>query len=178
MRVSIVMTRSQYHEVLHRLFPSNSRDEHFGCAIAGISTYPGGCNLLLRAFFGADESCLIKQSGASVRPDPCFVEYIWTLAEKSRSSLIDFHTHPFCDTHVRFSPIDDRDDRDGFPKVVARLGHGPHASVVLGRESLDARWYDSSAKSLQPISRLRIIGENLHTIVPTSARHSGSAGVG
>ena len=171
MEVSIVMTRSLYCEVQQRLFPSDSPDEQFGCAIAGVSSYPGGCSLLLRTFFRADESCLITQSGASVRPDPRFVEYIWTVAEKSRSGLIDFHTHPFCDTHVRFSPIDDRDDRDGFPKVVTRLGHGPHASIVLGRRSLDARWYDSRTGSLQPINRLRIIGENMHTIVPTSAQH-------
>ena len=171
MEVNLVMTQAQYQEVWRELFPFGSSDEQFGCAIAGVSSYAGGYNLLLRAFFRADRSCLITQSGASVRPDPRFVEYTWTLAEKSSSSLIDFHTHPFCDTHVRFSPIDDRDDRDGFPKVVARLGRGPHASIVLGRRSLDARWYDSRTGSLQPINRLRIIGENMHTIVPTSAQH-------
>lgn len=168
MKITIVMMASQYAHMRRRLFPPGDEDEQFGFAIAGVSGYPGGYNLLVRRFIAADPSCLIRQSGASVRPDPRFVEYIWTLAEESRSSVIDFHTHPFCDTQVRFSPIDDRDARDGFPKMVQRLGPGPHASVVLGRNSLDAQWYDAKAGVIQPVAEVRILGENLQTIVPTS----------
>jgi hypothetical protein len=169
MKVNIVMTASQYAELRRRLFPPGDSEEEFGCGITSVSSYPGGCNLLLRRFAVADKSCLLQQSGASVRPDPRFVEYVWTLAEKSRSSLIDFHTHPFCDTQVQFSPIDDRDERDGYPKMVARLGPGPHASVVLGTKSLDARWYHAQTGAIQPIAEVRILGENLRTILPASA---------
>ena len=169
MQVKIVMTAHQYRGLRHRLFPPGDSCEQFGCGIAAVSTYPGGYSLLLRRFIVADKSCLVKQSGASVRPDPRFVEYIWTLAERSTSSLIDFHTHPFCSTQVRFSFIDDRDERQGFPKMVARLGPGPHASMVLGTESLDARWYDVQAAIIRPVAQVRILGENLRTVLPTSA---------
>lgn len=143
MKVNIVMMAPQYAELRRTLFPPGDSDEQFGCGIAAVSGYPGGYNLLWRRFIAADKSCLVRQSAASVRPDPRFVEYVWTLAQKSRSSLIDFHTHPFCSTHVRFSSIDDRDATNGFPKMVRRLGPGPHASVVLGVKSLDAQWYDA-----------------------------------
>lgn len=169
MKVKIVMTAIQHMWLLRSLFPTGSSDEHFGCGITGVSTYPGGCNLLLRRFIPADESCLIQQSGASVRPDPRYVEYVWTLAQRSSGSLIDFHTHPFCDRQVSFSSIDDRDARNGFPRMVARLGDGPHASVVLGTSSLDAQWYDGSSGVIRPITEVRILGENLQTIIPTSA---------
>jgi hypothetical protein len=169
MKVTIIMVAPQYAELRRRLFPLGDTDEQFGCGVAGVSGYPGGYNLLLRLFVPADKSCLVRQSAASIRPDPRFVEYVWTLAEKSGSSLIDFHTHPFCESYVRFSPIDDRDAKNGFPKMVERLGTGPHASVVLGRQSLDAQWYDARARVIRPVAEVRILGENLRTIVPTSA---------
>lgn len=169
MNVNIIVTAAQYAELLRRLFPPGNTDEQFGCGVTGVSRYPGGFNLLLRRFIAADSSCLIKQSGASVRPDPRFVEYIWTLAEKSKGGLIDFHTHPFSSTHVQFSPIDDRDARRGFPKMVKRLGPGPHASIVLGVSSLDAQWYDTRTGAIKSIAKVRILGENLQTLVPTSA---------
>jgi len=169
MKVTIIMLATQYVELWSRLFPPGKADEQFACGILGVSHNPGGCNLLLRRFMVADASCLIKQSGASVRPDPKFVEYIWTLADKSGSSLIDFHTHPFCDTHVRFSSIDDHDARDGFPKMVKRFGPGPHASIVFGRRSLDAQWYDAQSRTVKPVAEVKILGENLRTILPTSA---------
>ena len=169
MKVKIVMTAIQYAWLQRSLFPPGNSDEHFGCGITGVSTYPSGCNLLLRQFIPADKSCLIQQSGASVRPDPRYVEYVWTLAERSAGSLIDFHTHPFCDTHVAFSSIDDRDARSGFPRMVARLGDGPHASVVFGTSSLDAQWYDARTRVIRPVAEVKILGENLQTILPTSA---------
>lgn len=169
MKVTIIMLATHYAELVSRLFPPGNTDEQFGCGILGVSHTPSGCNLLLRQFIVADASCLIRQSGASVRPDPRFVEYVWTLAEKSRSSLLDCHTHPFCDTHVRFSPIDDHDACDGFPKMVKRLGPGPHASIVFGRKSLDAQWYDAQSRTIRPVGEVKILGEKLQTIVPTSA---------
>ena len=68
MKVKIVMTAIQYMWLLRSLFPPGSSDEHFGCGITGVSTYPGGCNLSLRRFIPADESCLIQQSGDEM---PC-----------------------------------------------------------------------------------------------------------
>lgn len=169
MRVTIVMLAWQYDELLQRLFPPGDENEQFGCGITGVSSYPGGYNLLLRQFIAADKSCLVKQSPVSVRPDPRFVEYIWTLAEKSKGSLIDFHTHPFCQTRVGFSGIDDHDTKSGFPKMIKCLGPGPHASVVLGTKSLDAQWYDAQSRTTRPVAGVRILGENLRTIIPTSA---------
>ena len=90
------------------------------------------------------------------------------MAKKSNSGIIDFHTHPFSDINVSFSGIDDRSDYESFPKAMEHLGKGPHASVVLGRNSLGARWYDPTTNILKPVSEIKIIGEKLANIIPTS----------
>jgi len=170
MKVIIVAVEQTWTQLQSALLPPGSGDEHFGFAIAGISRSEDVCRLLIRKFILADSSCLVKQSGANVRPDPRFVDYVWTLAKESCSSLIDFHTHPFSDTNVAFSSIDDQSERRSFPRAVEALGEGPHASVVLGRSSLDARWYEAATGEFRTISMVRVLGENLRTIIPTSAR--------
>ena len=175
MKVDIIITQIQYNRIYEELFPPNDSNEHFGFGIAGVSSYKGGCNLLLRDFISTDSSCLLMQSGASVRPEPRFVDSVWTLARKSNSCLIDFHTHPFSDTGVTFSGIDDNSEKQSFPMAVEFLGNGPHASIVLGRKSLDARWYNPNTTMLKPITLVKVIGEKRKIIVPTSSlreRHS------
>jgi len=169
MKVNIINTEQEYTYLHRKLFPHGDSDEHFGFGLAGINRYHGGCDLLLRKFILADNSCLSRQSGVSVRPDPKFVQYVWTIAKKSNSSLIDFHTHPFSDTNVSFSGIDDRSEYESFPKAVEYLGEGPHASVVLGRNSLAARWYNPQTNTLDPIDSVKILRNKLITITPISS---------
>jgi len=169
MKVNIVVTEQEYSYLHRKLFPPGDSNEHFGFGLAGINRCHGGCDLLLRKFISADSSCLLGKSGASVRPDPRFVDYVWTLAKKSSSHLIDFHTHPFSDINVSFSEIDDRSESESFPKAVECLGEGPHASIVLGKNSLDARWYNSQTNTLEPIDSVKILDDKLIIIIPTSS---------
>lgn len=168
MKVKIVTPKSIYDQIRETLFPADSPDEHFGFALAGVIRFFGLCQLLVRMFIPADKSCLIRQSPVSVRPDPRFTQYVWVLAKRSNSCLIDIHTHPFSDTHVTFSPVDDASDRESFFQAEAYLDHGPHASMVFGKNSLDARWYNPITGDFEPVTEVRVIGEQLVTITPTS----------
>jgi hypothetical protein len=168
MKVRIVTTQQQYELILRKLLPPGDSNEHFGFGISGISRYGGIINLLLREFVAADDSCLFSQSGANVRPDPRFIDYAWALAKKSKGGIIDFHTHPFSGRYVSFSGIDDRSEMDSFPKAVQYLGDGPHASIVLSTTGLDARWYNPKTKTVEPVTEVKILGEKLTVIVPTS----------
>jgi len=169
MKVQILMTQSCYDQIRQELFPPGDSDEHFGFGLTGFSRYHRTCNVLLRSFILADKSCVHSQSGANVSPKREFTQYVWALAKKSNSGVIDFHTHPFTDTHVTFSGIDDASEADSFPKAVKFLGDGPHASIVLGTDCLDARWYDPKAKDIKPVTAVKIIADRLITIVPTSS---------
>ncbi len=168
MNTQIVIPLTIYDLMRRSLFPAGSPDEQFGFALAGVSRYARQCRLLVRQFIAADPSCSLDRSRVSVRPDPRFTTYVWILAQRSGCTLIDVHTHPFADERVTFSSIDDASDRESFPKAVAFLGAGPHASMVLGQSSLDARWYDAQAKRSKPVAAIRIIGPRLETILPTS----------
>jgi len=176
MKIQVIMPQLYYDEIRRVLFPPGDSHEHFGFGLTGFNRYRRTCNILLRIFIQADKSCLEDQSGANVRPKPEFTRYVWALAKKSNSGLIDFHTHPFSDKDVRFSGIDDASEADSFPKAAKILGVGPHASIVLGRDSLDARWYDPEARQLRPVTAVKVLGDRLTTIIPTgSFAHSRPA---
>jgi len=126
---------------------------------------------LVRKFIVADKSCLMIQSAARVRPDSHFVRYAWTLAKETDSCLVAVHTHPFSDNGVCFSNIDDISDDESLPEAAKHLARGPHATIVLGRNSIAARWYDAKSDLLKPIKAIKILGTKLTTIVPTNYRN-------
>jgi molybdopterin/thiamine biosynthesis adenylyltransferase len=173
MKVQIITPEFLYLKLRRKLFPPGDDRENFAFALAGVSRHLDACNLLLRHFIAADGSCLVKQSGVRVSPDQRFVTYAWTLAKASNSVLIHIHTHPFSDNYVGFSGIDDVSDTETFPKMVEFLGNGPHTAIVLGQNCLDARWYDPQSKTLKPVAAVKILGERLLTILPSSA-HSNT----
>ena len=173
MEVNIVMTDDLHEQMLKVLFPSNSNAEQFGFIVTGLSEHKNGCNLLCRTFIPADESCLTNQSGASVVPDPRFVQYVYNIVTKCKGGVITVHTHPFSNENVCFSGIDDRSEADSFPKEIGLLGAGPHASMVLGRNSVDARWYDAKIRRIKPVKKIKIIGDTgTKNITPTSQRNT------
>ena len=172
MNVQIKATKKLWHNIKKTLFPPNDNREHFGFGLAGINNHSDGCNILLRKFIPADNSCLMKQAGAYVRPDLRFVYYVWKLAKESNSVLVDCHTHPFSGNYVGFSGIDDRSEYESFPKVVEYLGKGPHSSIVFGRNSLAARWYNPYKKRLEPITAIKIIGNTLEIIELTNNKEN------
>ena len=171
MEIQIVMPDKMNNEMHEKLFPPGNDSEQFAFIIAGLSKHRNGYNLLCRMFIHADESCLINQSGVSVVPDPRFVQYAYNIVKGCKCVLITVHTHPFSNENVCFSGIDDRSEEDSFPKEVELLGMGPHASIVFGRNSVDARWYDSKTRQIKPIKAIKIIGETgIKTLTPTSQR--------
>ena len=174
MKMQIIMTQELYDQMQTSLFPVGCSDEQFGFIVAGVNQTGQTCKLLCRKFFYADPSCLIKQSGMGVVPDPRFVQFVWLITEQGKCCLINIHTHPFSDLGVAFSCIDDRSEAESFPKEVVFLGQGPHASMVFGRNSVDARGYDATSKQIFPVNEIRVIGSSgTRTLIPTSSQRIG-----
>lgn len=174
MKTKIIMTQELYDQMQISLFPVGCPDEQFGFIVAGVNQTGQTCKLLCRKFIHADSSCLLKQSGVRVVPHPGFVQYVWLVAQQGKCCLINIHTHPFSDLGVAFSCIDDRSEAKSYPKEVAFLGPGPHASMVFGRKSVDARWYDAEAQQILPVSEIKIIGSSgIKTLIPTSSKGIG-----
>jgi len=169
MNVQIKIAESDYNIIQSKLFPETDSREQFGFGLAGLQRTFNAYTLLLRHFIYAEADCLECQSGAHVRPKKEFVAYIWYIAQNSQCCVIDWHTHPFAAQNVRFSGIDDAGDELSFPIAVECLGKGPHASIVLGRESIDARWYDCDSNLFLPVESVFIVGSSLRQITPTGA---------
>jgi molybdopterin-synthase adenylyltransferase len=175
MKLQAIMTNGFYREMHRKIFPPDNDAEQFGFIVTGLSKHSGGHNLLCRKFIHADASCLVNQSGVSVVPDRRLVQYVYSAVRDCKGGLITVHTHPFSDECVSFSGIDDRSEADSFPKEVKYLGNGPHASIVFGRNSVDARWFNAKTRQIQPIDAIKIIGEDgIKLLRPTSHRENGS----
>lgn len=169
MDVKIITTKQMYDSMISQLFPDNNPLEQFGFIITGLSKHEKNINLLCRKFIYADKSCLTEQTGTSVVPDPRFVQYVWGIVKECNGGLITVHTHPFANERVSFSPIDDRSESISFPKELEFLGEGPHANIVLGTNSIDARWYNPEEKRVEPIKAIKIIGDiGIKVLTPTS----------
>jgi len=160
----IIVPEHLYQQIQRTLLPPGERNECFGVAMAGVCRCNHRFHLLVRTFTPAAPSCLLRQSPVSVRPDPRFMRFFWTVAKDSHASLLTIHTHPFAGTRVSFSGIDDRSEAESFPKLVAAVGPGPHASMVLGRDSLQAHWFNAQTGRVEPVDQVIIIGRTLRKL--------------
>lgn len=60
-------------------------------------------------------------------------------------TIIDVHTHPFSDTNVHFSSIDDDDERGFYRFLADRLPGLHYGSIVLGTASQAARFWSKDS---------------------------------
>jgi len=88
-------------------------------------------------------------------------------------NLIEVHSHPFCRKGVRFSAIDFGNDREKFPYVARKIRGIYHATMVFGRESVDAHMWDREKEAIVPIDQVKVIGSHLRFLIPTSSRRGG-----
>ncbi len=87
-----------------------------------------------------------------------------------RMSFLLTHSHPFTRHGVSFSAIDDGGERQLMPKVQERAPGLPHGTIVFGQESLDARlWFPDKGTS-EVVDFVRVVGDGLAEIQPTSTR--------
>lgn len=167
MQVLIVFTESVYRCATAHLLQATG-EEQFGFFLAGVCRADKDIRLLVREFLPAGRDALAAQSGVRVRPCREFTRQAWQRCRGETSVLLDVHSHPFSDRGVTFSGIDDRADQEAFPMAVRYLGPGPHASMVFGQRSVDARWYDAKTSKVRAVSEIRVLGSHLRRLRPTA----------
>jgi molybdopterin/thiamine biosynthesis adenylyltransferase len=92
--------------------------------------------------------------------------------------LCNIHSHPFSRRGTSFSGVDDRDDTrlDRFlrPKVEKTGRHFLNLSIVLDKESFDARLTDTTRKDgpFLGIAELQGQGDHLQLMLPNSTRRA------
>jgi molybdopterin-synthase adenylyltransferase len=168
--IEITFLENDYNRVREHLIRSDTANEQFLFALGNESRSANVCRVLVRSVAYGGLPCVLGQSRVSVRPDPVYTLFMWTIAKKTGSVIIHSHSHPFADRAVGFSGIDDAGDRESFAKAAKHLGGGPYISMVVGKNSLDARYYDPEAKVIQPVHSIKVIGDRRLEIIPSSQR--------
>ena len=158
--VQLSMTADQRGCLLTHLFPGDGLE---AAAVALCGRASGGDRHRLLVH----DLVLIPYDQCQRAPDMLYwstaaLEPVLQRAERHSMAIVKFHSHP--GGYSRFSPVDDRGDRDLFSSVHGWIADGaPHASVVMlpggamfGRAVLADGTFD-------PLERITVIGDELTT---------------
>ncbi|MGH2921567.1 MAG: HesA/MoeB/ThiF family protein [Gaiellaceae bacterium] len=131
--------------------------EQAAYCLAEPVTRGGLLRLLVRALIVVPPERLIRQTSAYLETDPVFLAPILKRARGGRYALVIAHSHPFSQSRVGFSSIDDGGEVDLIPKVQARAPQLPHAALVLAHGAAAARVYLADRDDPVPAT-VRVIG--------------------
>jgi len=167
MRKIITFTSKDFEEAYGYLLQGNREEGAF--FLAGISKSKETLNLLVKEVIPIPTNGYIQKEAAYLKIDPDFMMPIIKRARLQRLCVISAHSHPFSDTSVTFSSIDDYGDNLLMPKIQQRVPDRPHATMVFGRSSVDARIWEVGRKESQTVDLIRVIGYPIKEIFPTSS---------
>lgn len=187
MRIEITFPAPQWESLIGHLFGTSSPktigyDEQLAFALAAPSVSADTARLTVREILPAARSDLTHQSPGGIAPSGEFVATALTRCRQEGWSLIEVHSHPFSQgAGTTFSGIDWSSDREKMPKVADLLPDDSfHVTMVVGRASLDAHYFERNSASIQDVHLVTVHGvqgglPGTVRISPTSAsRHAGT----
>lgn len=172
MKNEIVFPEQTFEPLREHLFAQGDL-EQLAFVLCGHNETRRRLALLAREIIPVKMENLSVQSRASLSVKDEFSRSILHRCREERLSLIEVHSHPFCRKGVRFSAIDLSNDREKFPYVARKIRGIHHATMVFGRESVDAHMWDRGKEAIVPIDQVKVIGSHLRFLTPTSARRRG-----
>lgn len=187
MKIEITFPAPRWESLISHLFGTSAPettgyDEHLAFALAAPSVSADTARLAVREILPAGHADLTHQSPGGIAPSGEFVAAALTRCRQEGWSLIEVHSHPFSRGEgTSFSGIDWSSDRRKMPRVAHLLPDNSfHATMVIGRESLDAHYFDRDSTTIQDVSLVTVHGvqdgvPRTTRITPTSAsRESGA----
>ncbi len=119
----------------------------------------------------------ITPTSVQIKPEAARMAYIQFI-ESEYTGLIDCHSHPFQETEVSFSPLDDRDDIQKYSEVLPDLQEGKklnHSqslvymhSMVFGKKNIASRTFDVETAEFVPTDKIVLVGETIKEIEPAN----------
>jgi len=165
--VEIVFPAQLWHQLRNQQIPgwetewvTRPENENFAFVLAGASSTADRVRLLAREIVPALPADLLRQSPGGITPRPEFVAATLSRCRKEGWHLIETHSHPFDEgPTTTFSSLDWAVDRRKMPPVARLLPHTQlHVTMVMGRRSLDAHYYDHATGAINPASRVEVLG--------------------
>jgi len=170
-RRDIVFPQPMYARLLEHLF-SEDRFEQVACVLCGHRETRRRLSLLARELVIASPDGLSVQGTAHLSVKDSFSRSIMQRCREENLDLIEVHSHPFSRRGVRFSAVDVANERQKFPYLARKIAGIHHATMVFGRESVDAHMWDSEKGAIVRIDRVKVLGSHLKELTPSSAWHT------
>ncbi|MBF6446608.1 ThiF family adenylyltransferase [Nocardia elegans] len=162
----------------HLLRPNESgreaTDEQMAFVMASHNEGAGAVRLIAHDLLCAGPDDLAHQSAGGIGPTSSFVAAALSRCRSEGWSLIEVHSHPFdMSDHTSFSGIDWANDQLKMPALSRTVPY--HATMVVGRRSLDAHYFNRGDGQIYPIREIVIVGphfgrSDVARVTPTSAR--------
>jgi len=170
MKNMVTFVGTDYEILKSHLFRVEDNREEAAFLIAGYSETDHKVNLLVREVIPVADSGFVEKGYAGLTIDPEFMMPILKRCRNKKLSVILVHSHPFSSNSATFSSIDDYGERVLMPKIQERIPERHHAAMVFGRSSIDARIWKSGKRGSEPVDIVKIVGENVEEIYPSSSR--------
>lgn len=163
-----------FHELQSHLRRPNHQDEEGALLLAYQSQTGDGLVLLVNELIKIPDSGLIHKGPGGLTIDPEFLAPVIKQARVDGMSVVLTHSHPFSDTEVWFSAIDDAGERTLMPKLQERIPDRAHAAMVFGRRSVAARVWLPNARGSTAVDRVVRIGSHIEL---HNARPNGESAI-
>ncbi len=168
MRHEIIISEKHWN-LLHGHLLSG-QTEQLAFLLAGISCSRSETRLLVREVILARPEDMEYQSVVYLQPKRKFTRDLLRRCDLEQMSLIEVHSHPFCQRDVGFSGLDIHNQRIKYRYVAKRLPQIRHAAMVVGQSDIDASIWNFRTRKMVPIDMVRVIGQTITDIMPTSKR--------
>lgn len=149
--------------------------EKFGFFLCGVTDTRDGPRFCVREFLPVEDRHLDSGFRTERQVELDFLLDVINRAKEEGLVIVEVHTHPLSDERVTFSAVDDREMPEFVSYAMDSLDGRPYAAVVLGRNSLDARYWEDPDEH-RPVERVVIAGDKFDYRVPTSSPLNQSGG--
>lgn len=144
-------------------FEHMRNDPHREQMAFGLATHAStgdGTMFLVKEFVVPDSNDLADQTVASVCPTPAYQAYVYHLAEQSRRSLVEFHSHPGSEVPT-FSGIDEANAHPNGKYIAERLPAPVTLVMLVGNNRFDAFdgvVYDRYQQQFRQLDQFEVLG--------------------
>jgi molybdopterin/thiamine biosynthesis adenylyltransferase len=162
----IVLSSSLWSQLRGHLLTANNGlgrrgdNEQMAFVLAAPNVSSSRIRLVGHELVCARSTDLDHQSPSAISPNGKFVADALSRCRREGWSLIEIHSHPFdSGSRTTFSGVDWSNDRTKMPRVASMLPDPfYHATMVIGRNSLDAHYYKRVTGTIVPVRQVTIVG--------------------
>ncbi len=177
MTSAIVMTAADYEALWGHLL-RNPNQEEAAILLAGVARTARQVSLLVREIHPVPYTDFLARGNLYLSIDPDFLAPLVKRCRAEGWGFILTHSHPFSESHVSFSGIDDAGEAELFPRIRGRAPGFPHAAMVFGQSSLAARVWLPGPGGPEPVDLVKVIGDRILRIPSSNAGPGMDADLG